>query len=104
MSELYEVGTRAWQPDTNEGWVPSEVEQKLVEGDKVRLIFRLENGEVRCHSLMLICIDSIITRCAVECRITRCSTCIHPSMPPALPPDRDYHILASSPATSARLV
>jgi len=47
MSDTYEVGTRAWQPDPNEGWVASEVEQKLVEGDKVRLIFRLENGEVR---------------------------------------------------------
>jgi myosin-5 len=47
MSESYEVGTRAWQPDAVEGWVPSEVEQKLVEGDKVRLVFRLENGEVR---------------------------------------------------------
>jgi myosin-5 len=47
MSELYEVGTRAWQPDASEGWVPSEVEQKLVEGEKVRLLFRLENGEVR---------------------------------------------------------
>jgi myosin V len=46
MSESYEVGTRAWQPDSTEGWVPSEVEQKLVEGDKVRLVFRLNNGEV----------------------------------------------------------
>ena len=46
MSESYEVGTRAWQPDALEGWVPSEVEKKLVEGDKLRLVFRLENGEV----------------------------------------------------------
>jgi hypothetical protein len=46
MSDSYEVGTRAWQPDSTEGWVPSEVEQKLVEGDKVRLVFRLNNGEV----------------------------------------------------------
>jgi hypothetical protein len=48
MSESYEVGTRAWQTDPVEGWVPSEVEQKIVEGDKLKLVFRLENGEVRC--------------------------------------------------------
>jgi hypothetical protein len=53
MSESYEVGTRAWQPDSTEGWVPSEVEQKLVEGVKVRLVFRLSNGEV-CFCLGLI--------------------------------------------------
>jgi hypothetical protein len=46
MSESYEVGTRAWQPDPDEGWVPSEVEQKLVDGNKIRLVFRLENGKV----------------------------------------------------------
>lgn len=26
--------------------MPSEVEQKIVQGDKVRLIFRLDSGEV----------------------------------------------------------
>jgi hypothetical protein len=46
MSESYEVGTRAWQPDPDQGWVPSEVERKLVDGDKIRLVFRLDNGEV----------------------------------------------------------
>lgn len=46
MAHIYEVGTRAWQPDATEGWVASEVEQKLVDGDKVKLVFRLENGEV----------------------------------------------------------
>ncbi|KAK8199579.1 class V myosin-like protein [Phyllosticta capitalensis] len=45
MAHIYEVGTRAWQPDATEGWVASEVEQKLVDGDKVKLVFRLENGE-----------------------------------------------------------
>jgi len=54
MSESYEVGTRAWQPDQTEGWVPSEVEEKLVEGDKVRLVFRLENGEVCFSCLYLV--------------------------------------------------
>ena len=43
---MYEVGTRAWQPDTAEGWVASEVEERIVNGDKLKLVFRLENGEV----------------------------------------------------------
>lgn len=46
MSHTYDVGTRAWQPDAIEGWVASEVEQKIVDGDKVKLVFALENGEV----------------------------------------------------------
>ncbi|KAI9837583.1 MAG: hypothetical protein M1819_007234 [Sarea resinae] len=45
MSHNYEVGTRAWQPDPVEGWVASEVEQKMIEGDKVKLVFQLSNGE-----------------------------------------------------------
>ncbi|OMP89223.1 Myosin-2 [Diplodia seriata] len=45
MSHFYEIGTRAWQPDPTEGWVASEVEQKIEDGDKVKLVFRLENGE-----------------------------------------------------------
>lgn len=48
MAHIYDVGTRAWQPDATEGWVASEVDQKKVEGDKVKLVFHLENGEVRC--------------------------------------------------------
>lgn len=47
MAHMYEIGTRAWQPDPTEGWIASELEEKLVEGDKVKLIFRLANGEVR---------------------------------------------------------
>lgn len=47
MAHNYEVGTRAWQPDPTEGWVASEVKEKLVDGDKVQLVFILENGEVR---------------------------------------------------------
>jgi myosin heavy subunit len=43
---MYEVGTRAWQPDQTEGWIASEVEEKIVQGDKVKLVFRLANGEV----------------------------------------------------------
>lgn len=46
MAHNYDVGTRAWQPDPTEGWVASEVESKIVQGDKVKLLFRLANGEV----------------------------------------------------------
>ena len=48
MVHGYDVGTRAWQPDQKEGWVPSEVSSKKVSGDKVVLVFALENGEVGC--------------------------------------------------------
>lgn len=51
MSEHYEVGTRAWQPDATEGWVASEVTKKTVNGTKVLLEFQLENGEVRSSCL-----------------------------------------------------
>ena len=46
MSNTYDVGTKAWQPDPTEGWVASEVTKKNVDGNKVTLIFALENGEV----------------------------------------------------------
>lgn len=46
MAHSFEIGTRAWQPDPAEGWVASEVKEKLVDGDKVKLVFELENGEV----------------------------------------------------------
>lgn len=45
MAATYDVGTKAWQPDPTEGWVASEVEQKIVDGDKVKLVFQLANGE-----------------------------------------------------------
>ena len=47
MAHIYDIGTRAWQPDTTEGWVASEVTDKQIAGDKVKLVFTLENGEVR---------------------------------------------------------
>ena len=47
MAHMYDVGTRAWQPDPTEGWVASEVEDKSFAGNKVKLLFRLANGEVR---------------------------------------------------------
>lgn len=46
MAHVYDIGTKAWQPDATEGWVASELVSKNVEGDKVKLIFQLENGEV----------------------------------------------------------
>ena len=59
MAHSYDVGTKAWQPDANEGWVASEVEQKLVNGDQVKLVFKLENGEVRWTAAMRILDKSI---------------------------------------------
>ncbi|KAK4569767.1 Myosin type-2 heavy chain 1 [Recurvomyces mirabilis] len=47
MAHPYDVGTKAWQPDVTEGWVASEVTQKKVDGDKIRLVFALENGETK---------------------------------------------------------
>ncbi|KAJ8606057.1 hypothetical protein MRB53_041212 [Persea americana] len=47
MSHSYDVGTKAWQTDQTEGWVASEVTQKLVDGNNVKLVFDLENGETR---------------------------------------------------------
>lgn len=46
MAHNYDVGTQAWQPDATEGWVASEVESKNIEGDKVKLVFQLANGQV----------------------------------------------------------
>ncbi|KAK5694357.1 Myosin type-2 heavy chain 1 [Elasticomyces elasticus] len=45
MAHPYDVGTKVWQPDSTEGWVASEVTEKKVQGDKVLLVFALENGE-----------------------------------------------------------
>ncbi|KAF2253669.1 hypothetical protein BU26DRAFT_227863 [Trematosphaeria pertusa] len=47
MAHIFDVGTRAWQPDAAEGWVASEVTDKQVDGNKVKLVFQLENGETK---------------------------------------------------------
>ncbi|KAL8772570.1 MAG: hypothetical protein Q9209_002231 [Squamulea sp. 1 TL-2023] len=47
MAHNYDVGTRAWQPDPTEGWIASEVESKKIEGQQVKLVFQLANGESR---------------------------------------------------------
>ena len=54
MAHLYDVGTGAWQPDPTEGWIASEVEQKLVKGEQVKLVFRLANGEVPVDRLRVV--------------------------------------------------
>jgi myosin heavy subunit len=46
MASAYEVGTKAWQPDTAEGWVASELTKKTIDGATAKLVFTLENGEV----------------------------------------------------------
>lgn len=51
MSHSYDVGTKAWQTDQTEGWIASEVTEKIVDGDIVKLVFTLENGEV-CLKMM----------------------------------------------------
>ncbi|KAI9741850.1 MAG: Myosin type-2 heavy chain 1 [Cirrosporium novae-zelandiae] len=45
MATTYDEGTRAWIPDPTEGWIGSEVVEKTIEGEKVKLVFQLENGE-----------------------------------------------------------
>jgi myosin-5 len=52
MVHSYDVGTRAWQVDATEGWIPSEVEEKRIDGDKVTLVFALADGEV-CSFILL---------------------------------------------------
>jgi len=46
MSHTYDIGTRVWRPDPTDGWIGSEVIARQIDGDKVNLIFRLENGVV----------------------------------------------------------
>lgn len=47
MAHNYDIGTKAWQPDATEGWVASEVVSKTANGDKILLVFSLENGETK---------------------------------------------------------
>ncbi|MCJ1476848.1 Myosin type-2 heavy chain 1 [Lambiella insularis] len=58
MAHNYDVGTRAWQPDPTEGWVASQVEHKEIHGDKVTIIFQLENGETRALDTSLAALQS----------------------------------------------
>lgn len=56
MAHSYDVGTRAWQTDPQEGWISSEVEEKDVQDSKVILRFALANGEVQI--LVRVCRDA----------------------------------------------
>jgi myosin-5 len=47
MAQNYDIGTRAWQPDSTEGWVASELVDRIIEGAKAKLVFQLENGETK---------------------------------------------------------
>jgi myosin-5 len=52
MAHNYDVGTKAWQPDATEGWVASEVTSRTVDGDKIKLVFTLANGEASLPELL----------------------------------------------------
>lgn len=58
MSHSYDVGTKAWQTDQTEGWVASEVTDKIVNGDRVKLIFSLVNGEVCSGHHLFACLHT----------------------------------------------
>lgn len=91
MANNYEVGTAAWQPDPTEGWVASEVKEKNVDGDKVTLIFLLENGEV-CFCLYIVaflgtCADrNIYQSKTVETTLAELQVPNNPSLPPLMNP------------------
>jgi myosin-5 len=70
MAHIYDIGTRAWQPDTTEGWVASEVTDKQIAGDKVTLVFTLENGETK----------------TVETTLSAIQTGNDPNLPPLMNP------------------
>ncbi|AAS52274.1 ADR354Wp [Eremothecium gossypii ATCC 10895] len=42
----YEVGTRCWYPDKEQGWIGGEITKHRLVGDKYQLDLTLENGEV----------------------------------------------------------
>lgn len=60
MAHSFEIGTRAWQPDPTEGWVASEVVERVADGDKLKLVFSLENGEVSLSGAICIAYGSVI--------------------------------------------
>ncbi|KAF2823642.1 hypothetical protein CC86DRAFT_371887 [Ophiobolus disseminans] len=70
MAHIYEHGTRAWQPDPTDGWIASEVVDKKIEGDKVKLVFQLENGEKK----------------TVETTLSAIQTGNDPNLPPLMNP------------------
>lgn len=47
MAHQYDVGSKIWSPNAEEGWIGGEVVRKQVHGEKVTLQVALANGEVR---------------------------------------------------------
>ncbi|EPS37177.1 hypothetical protein H072_9168 [Dactylellina haptotyla CBS 200.50] len=45
--DLYTKGTRVWHPDAAEGWMAAEVQSFEAAGDKLTIVLKLENGEVK---------------------------------------------------------
>lgn len=60
MAHLYEVGTRVWQADVTEGWMAADVVKKRIDGDKVVLVCRLINGEVRTFNRVKKSIEALM--------------------------------------------
>jgi myosin-5 len=97
MAHLYEVGTRAWQPDPTEGWVASELVSKTSTGDKYNLVFKLANGQVRLlspegyplHSpviLSMLTLNLCIQTKTVEATADALSLPNNPDLPPLMNP------------------
>ncbi|KAE9974102.1 hypothetical protein BLS_000607 [Venturia inaequalis] len=45
--DIYQIGTEAWVQTKDNDWIAAKVESKVVDGDKVKLTFLLDNGEKR---------------------------------------------------------
>jgi len=44
MAHTYNVDTGAWLQDPTDGWVPSRVLSKTIEGDRATLVFEIASG------------------------------------------------------------
>ncbi|KAI1850456.1 hypothetical protein JX265_013418 [Neoarthrinium moseri] len=83
MSQSYDVGTRAWQPDATDGWVASEVVKKSVDGNKVILEFKLENEETEAETDLLCPPFQIKT---IEVSLDGLQSGNDPALPPLMNP------------------
>jgi len=52
--EIYVKGTKVWLTDDKDGWVSGELVTKEVNGEKVKLTFKTERGNVVSHPNQLI--------------------------------------------------
>ena len=87
MAHIYDIGTRAWQPDTAEGWVASEVTDKKIAGEKVTLVFTLESGEVGFICARRLTVTATATTTAIATAMPMLTTLRRPrlSKPPSQP-------------------